>query len=132
MEKYNSTDFWYTFLNSLYNFGLASGRGKLEMDEDMQEKFLTYLQTKIEEGVTDGQTALPPGLHDYYWRFPKELLPKLRALAKGFLETAPENAAANIILANIAWTERDSEYQTHIDIAVQLVPRETQDRIYLS
>ncbi len=39
-DKYDSTDFWYKFLNSLNNFGLASGRGKLEMDEEMQDKVL--------------------------------------------------------------------------------------------
>ncbi|MDE0484760.1 MAG: TlpA disulfide reductase family protein [Candidatus Poribacteria bacterium] len=123
-EKYDSTDFWYTFLNSLYNFGLASGRGELEMDEEMQEKYLVYLKEKIEEGVTNGQTALPPGLHDYFWRFPKEMLPKLRKLAEGFLDTDPENPPATIILTIVAGEERDSEYQTHLETLMRLIPKD--------
>lgn len=124
MDKYNSTDFWYTFLNSLYNFGLAAGRGKLEMDEETQEEFLTYLKEKIEEGVVDGVTALPPGLHDYFWRFPEEMLSKLRALAESFLATDPDNAAALMILTIVAGEERDSEHQTHLQTLMRLVPKD--------
>ncbi len=47
IDKYDSTDFWYTFLNSLYNFGL-SGIGESEIDEEMQEKLLSYFKMKIE------------------------------------------------------------------------------------
>ena len=123
IDKYDSTDFWYTFLNSLYNFGL-SGIGESEIDEEMQEKLLSYFKMKIEEGVSDGVTALPPGLHDYFWRFPEEMLPKLRALAEGFLATDPENAAATIILAIVACAENDSEYQSHIETVMRLVPKD--------
>lgn len=123
-DKYNSTDFWYTFLNSLRNFGFSAERGELEMDEEMQEKILDYLKDKIKEGVTDGQTALPPGLHDYFWRFPEEMLPKLRALAEGFLKTEPNNGAAAIILSIVACAEDDSEYLSHIENAMRLVPED--------
>ena len=85
IAKYDSADFWYTYLNSLENYGLV-GRGGMEMNEETQEKLLAYLKTKIEAGVSDGQTALPPGLHDYFWRFPKEMLPRLRTLAESVLE----------------------------------------------
>ncbi len=122
--KYESNDFWYKFLNSLHNYGLSSGSGDLEIDEEMQEKILTYLKEKIEEGVTDGETALPPGLHDYAWRIPKEVLPKLRSLANSFLETDPENAAAHMILTIVAGQERDHEHQAHLEKLVRLVPKD--------
>ncbi len=122
--KYESNDFWYTFLNSLHNYGLSSGIGGLEINEEMQEKILVYLKDKIEEGVTDGQTALPPGLHDYSWRIPKEMLIKLRTLAEGFLETDTENAAAHMILTIVAGEERDPEYQSHLEKLARLVPKD--------
>ena len=83
--KYDSTNFWYTYLNSLENHGLVS-RNAMEIDEKTQEKLLAYFKIKVEGGVSDGQTALPPGLHDYFWRFSEEMLSKLRMLAEGFLK----------------------------------------------
>ena len=124
MDKYDSTDFWYTFLNSQYNFELSVGRGKLEIAEETQEKFLAYFKEKIEKGVVDGVTALPPTLFDYFWRFPQDMLPKLRSLAEGFLEADPENAAALMILTIVAGEERDSEYQTHLETLMRLVPKD--------
>lgn len=123
-DKYNSTDFWYTFLNSLYNHEFTSDRGELKIDEEMQEKILTYLTVKIEEGVTDGHTTLPPGLHNYIWRLPKQMLPKLRALAEGFLATDPENAAALMILTIVAGEERAPEYQSHLESLMKLIPKD--------
>ena len=104
-DKYDSTDFWYTFLNSQYNFGLSAGRGKLEMDAEMQEKLLAYFKEKIEEGVTDGETALPPTLSDYFWRFPKEMLTKIRSLAGNFLDTDPDDPAAVSLMTYVTYTE---------------------------
>ncbi len=123
-DKYDSTDFWYKFLNSLNNFGLASGRGKLEMDEEMQDKVLDYLKAKIEEGLTDGQTSLPPGLHDYFWRFPEKMLPKLRTLSESLLESDKDNAAATIILTIVAGEERDPNYESYRENMGRLVPKD--------
>ena len=119
----NSADFWYTFLDTLYNHGLA-GDELEEIDEDTQEKFLAYFKTKIEEGVSDDQTALPPGLHDYFWRFSEEMRSKLKRLAEGILETDPGNDSATVFLAMIASTCRDSEYELLLEKAVALVPRD--------
>ena len=121
--NHDSTDFWYTFLDTLYNYGLARDELK-EIDEETQEKFLAYFKTKIEEGVSDGQTALPPGLHDYFLRFSEDMLPKLRMLAEGILETDPGNDAATVFLAMIASTCRDSEYESLLEQAVALVPKD--------
>lgn len=108
-DKYDSTDFWYTFINSLHNEGLSSGIGELEMDEETQEKLLDNFKTKIEAGITDGETALPPSLTDYLWRFPKEMLPKLRSLAEDFLDTDPDNGPAAVLLATVAYTDLGSK-----------------------
>lgn len=124
-EKYDSTDFWYTFLNSLDNFGLIIKSGISEIDEEMQEKLLVYFKEKIEEGVTDGETALPPSLSDYCWRLPKEMLPKLQSLAEGFLDTDPDNGPAAVLLANVAYTEMGSiESLPFIGKAFTLVPKD--------
>ncbi|MDE0637045.1 MAG: TlpA disulfide reductase family protein [Candidatus Poribacteria bacterium] len=124
-EKYDSTDFWYTFLNSQYNFGLSVGRGELEMDERMQEKILNYFKTKIEVGITDGESALPPTLSDYFWRFPEEMLPKLRLLAESFLDTDQDNGAALTLLANVAYTEMQfSEAFPLVERALTILPKD--------
>jgi len=121
--KDNSADFWYPFLDSLYNAGLSGDELK-EIDGETQEKLVAYFKTKVEAGVSDGQTALPPGLHDYFWRFSEEMLPKLRMLAKDVLETDPDNDAATALLAMIASTCQDSEYQPLLEKAVALVPKD--------
>lgn len=119
MEKYNSTDFWYTFLNSLDEYGLSAGNGELEMDEETQEQFLIYLNEKIEEGVVNGATSLPPGLSNYYWRFTEEMLSKIHALAEEFLATEPKNATATIILACCA-----DDPDSHIETMMRLAPKD--------
>ena len=121
--KDNSTDFWYTLLDSFYNDGLAGDELK-EIDGETQEKLLAYFKTKVEAGVSDGQTALPPGLHNYFWRFSEEMQPKLKMLAEGVLETDPDNDAATALLAMIASTCRDPEYQSLLEEAVELLPKD--------
>ena len=128
--KYDSTDFWYTYLNSLENHGLVS-RNAMEIDEKTQEKLLAYLKIKIEEGVSNRQTTLPPGLHDYFWRFPKEMLPKLRMLAEGVLETDPDNGTATALLAMIASTCRESEYQLLLEKAGALISKDPCMNLFL-
>ncbi len=124
MDKYTSADFWYTFLNSQYDFGHAAGTGELEMDEETQEQFLAYIKEKIGEDVVDGVTTLAPGFQDYFWRFPKEMLSKLRALAGDCLATDPENAAATIILTIVADAENNSDHWSYIKTLMKLVPKD--------
>ena len=122
--KYDSTDFWYTFLDSLHNDGLAGDELK-KIDEETQEELLAYFKTKVEVGVSDGQTALPPGLHDYFWRFSQEMLSKLRMLAEGVLETDPDNGAASIIWAIAAVTDMGrNESLPFVEKALVLVPKD--------
>ncbi len=114
-DKYDSTDFWYTFINSLYNQGLSAGQGELEMDKEIQENLLAYLKEKIEEGVTNGETALPPGLHNYFWRFTEEILPKIQTLADGFLKTDSDNSAASMMLTLVERADWKSERPSFVD-----------------
>ena len=128
--KDNSADFWYTLLDSFYNYGLARGELK-EIDQETQGNLLAYFKTKVEAGASDGQTALPPGLHDYFWRFSEEMLPKLRMLAEDVLETDPDNDAATALLAMIAYTCQDSEYQSLLAEAMALVPKDPCVNLFL-
>ncbi len=124
-EKYDSTDFWYTFINSLHNEGLSAGRGELEMDEEMQKKLLAYLKENIEKGVTNEETVLPPTLSDYLSRFPQEMLPKLQSLAESFLDTDPDNGPASVLLATVAYTEMGSIGSLpFVGKALTLVPKD--------
>ena len=118
MDKYTSSDFWYTFLNSLDDYGLSAGNGELVMDAETQEQFLSYLKEKIEEGVVDGATSLPPGLYSSYCRFPEKILSKLRSLADDYLATGPDNAAAMIV----ACAEDDPE--THVKDMMRLASKD--------
>lgn len=123
-EKYVSTDFWYTFINSLYNDGGAFGRGELEMDEETQNRFLDYLQEKIEEGVTNGETALPPGLHNYFWRFTEEILPKIQKLVDGILKTDPNNRAASLVQTLLKLADWESQYLSLMGINLDSIPND--------
>ena len=108
-NTYNSTDFWYTFINSLHNEGLSYGRGELVMDEDKQEQLLVYLKEKLEEGVMKGETALPPGLHNYFWRFTEEILPKIQTLAEDILKSDQDNSAASMIVTLVKRADWESQ-----------------------
>ena len=95
--KENSVDVWDAFLNTLENRGYASV--DWEVASDVQEKLIEYFKAKIDEGVSDGKTALPPDLIDYIYRFPKEMRWALRVHAEGALESDPDNGAAAKFLA---------------------------------
>ena len=123
-EKYDSTDFWYTFINSLYNQGLSSESGISEIDEETQEKLLVYFKEKIEEGVINGETALPPGLHDYLWRLPKKMLPKVRELTDSFLQSDSKNAAAALLRTIVEISDWDAKNDPHIDDTFSLIPND--------
>ncbi|MCY4404423.1 MAG: redoxin domain-containing protein [Candidatus Poribacteria bacterium] len=124
MDKYDSTDYWYTYLHSLKNRGQLRGNEELEMDIDVQEKLLAYFKTKFELGVSDGQTALPPNLYDYIPRIPTEMLSKLQVLANSVLEKNPDNGAAVIVLVIVAHQMDYSEYESLVEKAMVLAPKD--------
>ncbi|MDE0316179.1 MAG: redoxin family protein [Candidatus Poribacteria bacterium] len=95
--KENSVDVWNDYLNTLENRGYASV--DWEVASDVQEKLIEYFKAKIDEGVSDGKTSLPPDLIEYIYRFPKEMRWALRVHAEGALESDPDNGAAAKFLA---------------------------------
>ncbi len=123
-NKYDSTEFWYTFINSLYNQGLSSESGISEIDEETQEKLLVYFKEKIEEGVINGETALPPGLHDYLWRLPKKMLPQVRDLTDSFLQSDSKNAPAALLRTIVEISDWDAKNDPHIEDTFSLIPND--------
>ncbi len=123
-EKYDSTEFWYTFINSLYNQGLSDKSGISEIDEETQEKLLGYFKEKIEVGIINGETALPPGLHDYLWRLPKKMLPKVRELTDSFLQSDSKNAPAALLRTIVEISDWDAKNDPHIDDTFSLIPND--------
>ena len=123
-EKYVSTEFWYTFINSLYNQGLSSESGISEIDEETQEQLLVYFKEKIEEGIINGETALPPGLHDYLWRLPKKMLPKTRELTDSFLQSDSKNAPAALLRTIVEISDWDAKNEPHINDTFSLIPND--------
>ncbi len=123
-EEYVSTEFWYTFINSLYNQGLSSESGISEIDEETQEQLLLYFKEKIEEGIINGETALPPGLHDYLWRLPKKMLPKTRELTDSFLQSDSKNAPAALLRTIVEISDWDAKNDPHIDDTFSLIPND--------
>lgn len=95
--KENSVNVWNDYLNTLENRGYASVDWEVASDD--QEKLIEYFKAKIDEGVSDGKTSLPPDLIDYIYRFPKEMRWMLRVYAEGALESDPYNGAAAKYLA---------------------------------
>ncbi len=95
--KENSVDVWNDYLNTLENRGLATV--DWEIASDVQEKLIDFFKSKIDEGVSDGKTSLPPDLTVYIYRFPKEMRWILRVYAEGALESQPDNGAAAKFLA---------------------------------
>lgn len=123
-EEYVSTEFWYTFINSLYNQGLSSESGISEIDEETQEKLLAYFKEKIEEGIINSETTLPPGLHNYLWRLPKKMLPKARELTDRFLQSDSKNAAAALLRTIVEVSDWDAKNDPHIDDTFSLIPND--------
>ena len=93
----NSVDVWDDFLNTLEDRGYASF--DWEVASDVQEHLIEYFKARIDEGVTDGHTSLPPDLIHYIYRFPKEMRWMLRVYTEGVLEEHPDNGAAAKFLA---------------------------------
>ena len=94
------------------------------MDEEMQDKLLDYLKEKIQQGITNGETAIPPGLHNYFWRFPLEMLPKTRELTDTFLKSDPENGTAALLRTIVEISDWDAKNDPHVDESMSLVPND--------
>ena len=93
----NSVDVWDAFLKTLERRGLSDPHWEIE--PTVQEELITYFKAKIDAGVSDGLTSLPPDLPNYVHRFPKEMRHELRSHTESALEADPINGAAAKFLA---------------------------------
>ena len=126
--KENSVDVWDAFLGTLENRGLSSV--EWEISPDVQEKLVDHFKAKIDTGVIDGETRLPPDLiwNEYVWRLPEAMCQQLQEHAENALETDPDNGAAAkfLAIALAGWTYDipPDEYWVFSEKATLLLPND--------
>ena len=126
--KENSVDVWDAFLGTLENRGLSSV--EWEISPDVQEKLVDYFKAKIDAGVIDGETLLPPDSiwNEYVWRLPEAMCQQLQEHAENALDTDPDNGAAAkflaIALAGWSYDIPPDEYWTFSEKATLLLPND--------
>lgn len=127
--KENSVDVWDAFLDTFENRGFSNT--DWEIADDVQEKLVAYFEEKIDAGVVDGKTLLPPDLiwNEYVWRFPEDMRQKLREHAGRALKTDPDNGAAakflTIVLAGWNYNIPPDEFWILSEKATLLLPSDT-------
>ena len=124
--KQDSVDVWDAFLGTLDKKGLADPHW--EVEPKTQEKLITYFKAKIDAGVSDGLTLLPPDLPNYVHRFPNEMRHELKLHAESMLEMDPNNGAAAKFLATEAFADIDAhkpvEKYPILERAMVMVPND--------
>ena len=126
--KENNVDVWDAFLDTLENRGLSSV--EWDISPDVQEKLIDHFKAKIDVGVIDGETRLPPDLiwNEYVWRLPEAMCQQLQEHAENALETDPDNGAAAkflaIALAGWSYDIPPDEYWTFSEKATLLLPND--------
>ena len=91
----DSVEVWDVFSNLHHN-----DRGKLETYwvsvPEFQEALAVYLKARIDAGVVNGETSLPPNLvwYEFVWSFPEALRKDLYEHAREVLESNSDNGAA--------------------------------------
>ena len=124
--KQNSVDVWDAFLETLERRGLTDPHWELEAA--IQEKLITYFKVKIDAGVSDGLTSLPPDLPNYVHRFSKEMLYELKLHAESALAADSSNGAAAKFLAFEAFGDIDAQKSIEqyllVEKAMMLVPND--------
>lgn len=131
MRQGNIGDVWNMFSNLHHN-----DRGKLETYwanvPEFQEALTVYLKAKIDAGVVDGETSLPPNLvwYEFVGSFPKALREDLYEHAQEVLESSPDNGAAAklaaIVLAGTAWDIPQDGFWDVVEKAMILLPNDVE------
>ncbi len=127
----DSGDVWDVFSNLHHN-----DRGKLETYwasvPEFQEALTVYLKTKIDAGVVNGETSLPPNLvwYEFVGSFPEALREDLYEHAQAVLESSPDNGAAAklaaIVLAGTAWDIPHDDFWDVVEKAMVLLPNDVE------
>ena len=131
MMKGNTGDVWDVFSDLHHN-----DRGKLQTYwasvPEFQAALAVYLKAKIDAGVVNGKTALPPNLvwYEFIWSFPGALREDLYAHAQVVLESNPDNGAAAkfaaIVLAGIPWDLPRDGFWDVVEKAMVLLPNDVE------
>ena len=124
-------DVWDVFSNLHHN-----DRGKLETYwasvPEFQEALAVYLKAKIDAGVVNGKTSLPPNLvwYGFAWSFPEALREDLYEHARAVLESNPDNGAAAkfaaIVLAGTPYDIPRDDFWDVVEKAMVLLPNDVE------
>ena len=127
----DSVEVWDVFSNLYHN-----DRGKLETYwasvPEFQEALSVYLKARIDAGVVNEKTSLPPNLvwYGFVWSFPETLREDLYAHAQGALESSPDNGAAAkfaaIVLAGAPWDVPHDNFWDVVEKAMVLLPNDVE------
>ena len=130
-QEEDSVDVWDVYSNLHHN-----DRGKLETYwasvPEFQEALTVYLKAKIDAGVVNGKTSLPPNLvwYGYAWNFPEALREDLYEHARDILESNPDNGAAAkfaaIVLAGIPYDIPHDDFWDVVEKAMVLLPNDVE------
>ena len=124
--KQDSVDVWEDFLNTLDRRGLSDPHWEIE--PEIQTKLIDDFKAKIDAGVSDGLTSLPPRLPSYVHRFPEEMIGTIKSHAENVLESDSNNGGAAKFLAIETFHEVNaqisSEKYSLLEKAMVLVPKD--------
>ena len=127
----NTGDVWEVFSDLHHN-----DRDKLQTYwasvPEFQETLAVYLKARIDAGVVNGRTSLPPNLvwYEFISSFPEPLLEDLYEHAQSVLESSPGNGAAAkfaaIVLAGIPWDPPRDGFWDVVEKAMLLLPNDVE------
>lgn len=127
----DTEDVWDVFSNLHHN-----DRDKLEAYwanvPEFQTALSDYLKAKVDAGVVNGETSLPPNLvwYEFVGSFPGTLREDLYEHAQEVLESNPNNGAAAklaaIVLAGTAWNIPQDGFWDVVEKAMILLPNDVE------
>ena len=130
-RRADSVDVWNVFTNLHHN-----DRGKLETYwasvPEFQAALSVYLKEKIDAGVVNGETSLPPNLvwYEFVWSFPEALRKDLYVHAQSVLESNPDNGASAkfvaIVLAGTPYDVPHDGFWNVVQKAMVLLPNDVE------
>ena len=99
---------------------------------EFQEALSVYLKARIDTGVVNGETSLPPNLvwYEFVRSFPEALREDLYEHAQAVLESRPDNGAAAkfaaIVLARTPWDPPREGFWDVVEKAMVLLPNDVE------
>ena len=131
MMKGDTGDVWDVFSDLHHN-----DRSKLQTYwasvPEFQAALAVYLKTRIDAGVVNGETSLPPNLvwYEFIWSFPEALREDLYEHARDVLESNPNNGAAAkfaaIVLAGTPYDIPREGFWNVVEKAMELLPSDVE------